>query len=99
MTFSDKPNGYDSDQGKTQRAGQTKTNDIRTAQSSAHGADDGQRDTDEGGTSFTRAPNDRPAAQDVAKNSNEKDLTTREKSSPRGAALGDAGADILPRSI
>jgi hypothetical protein len=56
------PNGYDSDQGKTQRAGQTKLNDV----AASHGSDrknteesEGQRETDEGGT-YTGDPNDRP---------------------------------------
>ena len=97
-----KPNGYDSDQGKTQRAGQTKANDVRTAESSGketNDGDDGQRDTDEGGTSFTRDPNDRPAAPDLTKKGDEKNPATSDKRPPNGAALGDASADILPRSI
>jgi hypothetical protein len=52
--------------------------------------DDGWRDTDEGGTSFTRDPNDRPAAPDSA---------TTAARSPPDEAHGDASADIMPRSI
>lgn len=102
MTSRDKPNGYDSDQGKTQRAGQTKVNDIRPASSSNKQADvggDGQRDTDEGGTSFTRDPNDRPAAPDLTGKGDEKTPASTEKRPLRGAELGDASTDILPRSI
>lgn len=62
-----------------QRAGQTKANDVRAAQGSGNEANDGdqgKRDTDEGGTSFTRDPNDRPASPDLTKRGDQKSTAT-----------------------
>lgn len=96
----DRPHGYDSDQGKTQRADQTNLVDVVAAQ----GFDrenteksEGQRETDEGGTSYTRDPNDRPETESSKGANKEKVFSSQ--ASPRGPASGDARAAISPRSI
>ena len=96
----DRPNGYDSDQGKTQRADQTKLNDVAVAQGSDRKnteESEGQRDTDEGGTSYTRDPNDRP--QTESPKGADKKKQSSSQPSPHDPTSGDARADIPPRSI
>lgn len=96
----DRPNGYDSDQGKTQRADQTKLNDVAAAQGSDRKnteESEGQRETDEGGTSYTRNPNDRPESE-ISKEVNKKKGSSSQPA-PHDPPSGDARADISPRSI
>lgn len=95
----DRPNGYDSDQGKTQRADQTKLNDVAAAQGSDKKNTEeaeGQRETDEGGTSYTRDPNDRPEM-GTSKGADKKRRSSQP--APHDPTSGDASADISPRSI
>lgn len=97
----DRPNGYDSDQGKTQRADQTKLDDVVAAQGSDRentAKSDGQRDTDEGGTSYTRDPNDRPRTESP-KGADKKKERSSPQPAPHDPTSGDAKADVLPRSI
>lgn len=96
----DRPNGYDSDQGKTQRADQTRLNDVAAAQDSDKKNTEeaeGQRETDEGGTSYTRDPNDRPET-DTSKGAGKKKDSSSQPA-PHDPTSGDASADVSPRSI
>lgn len=94
----DRPNGYDSDQGKTQRADETKLNDVAAAQGSDRKSTEAsQRETDEGGTSYTRDPSDRPKTEGP-KGADKKKRSSSEPA-PHEKTSGDASADISPRSI
>lgn len=96
----DRPNGYDSDQGKTQRADQTKLNDVAVAQSSDRKnteESEGQRETDEGGTSYTRDPNDKPQTESSPGGGKKRGPSSWPE--PHDPTSGDARADISPRSI
>lgn len=94
------PNGYHSDQGKTQRADQTKLNDVAVAQSSDRKnteESEGQRETDEGGTSYTRDLNDRPQTESLKGEKRKAGPSSPPTS--HNPTSGDARADISPRSI